>query len=191
MKANKNNDWYINGIKTQDRVVLKALGTDFFPMIKDYVLKNSGNHEDAEDLFCEVIEVLYRKVQKGTLTLSCKLSTYLFAVAENLWRKKLRHKKYDSEVTIDDPTIYKEVEKLEELMEKTEEYKLMREKFQVLSEDCRKILNLSWYSDLSGKEIADRLNWTHGYLRKRKHKCREKLIELVKKDPRFLELKAS
>jgi RNA polymerase sigma factor (sigma-70 family) len=191
MPQNKNNAWYIKGIKEQDINVLRVLSADFYPMVKDYVLKNSGTLEDAEDLFSEVTIIIYQKVQDEEFKLTSELSTYLYAIAQNLWLKKLRRKKYKSDVTIDDPMVYKEVQELEELMEKTEEYQLMREKFQLLSKKCQRVFDLSWYSDKSGKEIAEDMGWTHAYLRKRKTECKDKLIGFVRNDPRFLELKES
>ena len=142
MKLNKSNDWYLNGLKEQSRNVLIAFKDDFFPMIRDYVLKNSGTIEDAEDIFSDGLEAIYRKVQGGEFVLTSKLSTFLFAVCQNKWNNKLRRKKYTSTVTIDDPILYKEVRELDEPMEKTEEYKLMRDKFQSLPKDCQKIFRL-------------------------------------------------
>lgn len=189
MPKTRTDSWYLKGIQESSQEVISAIIADFFPMVRDYVLKNSGTIEDAEDIFSDTLEAIYRNVHQKGLTLSCKFSTYLYAVAQKIWLKTLRSKKHDSQVTIDDPALFNEVQKLDESLEKTEEYKLMREKFELLPEDCQKILELSWSTDLSGKEISKQMGLTHGYLRKRKHLCKEKLMDLVKSDIRFLELK--
>ena len=189
MDKHKSNEWYINGIQQKSPAVLKALSAHFFPMVQDYVTKNSGTKEDAKDLFNDAIITIYRKVQDGDLELTSKFSTYLFSICKNQWLNKLRRKKKISQVTIDDSTVYTDVRQFDMHFETTERYKLMREKFKVLSKDCQQVLELSWNNDLSGQEIATKMGWSHGYLRKRKHKCKEKLVQLVRRDRRFVELK--
>ena len=78
---------------------------------------------------------------------------------------------------------------LSEEMDKRERLKLYREKFQLLGEDCRKILTL-FYDGVKMDEIADKMGFASaGYAKKRKHRCKEKLVALITEDDRFNELK--
>lgn len=183
------NEWYLEGIKQRSSKVIEAIFHDFFPMIKNHVIKNSGSAEAAQDVFMDAIEAIYRKVREDKLQLTSKFSTYLFEVCRRLWLNELRkQKRIDKQATIDDPKLYKIVEELNEPLEKTERYRLMREKFQLLKADCQRILSLSWHSQHSLQEIATMMDLTYGYARKRKHLCKTKLIELVRQDRRFQEL---
>lgn len=81
-----------------------------------------------------------------------------------------------------------EVELLEE-MDKRERLKLYQEKFQLLGEDCQRILTL-FYNGIKMDEIAQKMGFASaGYAKKRKHKCKEKLVALITADERFNELK--
>ena len=186
----KTNTWYLEGINKRSSEVLEAIFADFFPMIKNHIIKNSGDEAAAQDVFMDAIEVIYRKVQQDKLTLTSKFSSYLFAICKQLWLNVLRkHKKINKRVTIDDPVVSNKVEELSEHFETTERYKLMREKFHLLSESCKQLLNLSWHSNQNMQEIAKKMSFTYGYALKRKHQCKTKLVELVRKDSRFKDLK--
>ena len=68
----------LEGILHADRQSLLALYDRYFSELLSYVRKNNGQEADAEDLFQEVIMVLFRKLQSGNLTLSTSLGGYLF-----------------------------------------------------------------------------------------------------------------
>ena len=77
----------------------------------------------------------------------------------------------------------------EEQMEKTERYQLFRDKFQDLGADCRQIMTL-FFEKRAMSDISKIMgHGSEGYTRKRKHQCQHQLIELIKGDPRFDELK--
>ena len=63
-------------------------------ILKRYVLKNSGDKDDAKDVFQNTLIVFYKKVLIENFELSSKISTYLFSIAKNLWLKKLRDEKF-------------------------------------------------------------------------------------------------
>ncbi len=54
-----------------------------------------------------------------------------------------------------------------------------------IPEDCQKILQLT-AQDLSSSEIAQQLGFrSEGYVRKRRHFCKEYLINKIKEDPDY------
>jgi RNA polymerase sigma factor (sigma-70 family) len=65
----------------------------YFPSINKYITRNFGSNEDAEDIFQETIIVLLQKVREVDFVLTSSLKTYLFAIAKNLWLKRLRDNK--------------------------------------------------------------------------------------------------
>lgn len=182
------NEWYLDGIKNRSDEVIQTIFDNYLPVITGFICKNSGNREDAQDIFMDAMEAIYRKLQDGNLILTSKFSTYLYEICKRLWYKRLRRKKWDSGVTPDDPVVSNLVKEMDKPIEETERLKLLRDKFALLPEDCQKVLKLSWHTDMNLKEIAELMGWTYGYARKRKHLCLEKLIDLIKGDDRFGEL---
>src|SRR4028118_1813950 len=72
----------------------------YYPSIKHYIQKNQGNNADAEDIFQESIIVLFEKIDSPDFILTSSLKTYLFAIARNLWLKRLRGAKLIHEVDL-------------------------------------------------------------------------------------------
>lgn len=186
------NEWYTDGLRRQVPEVIRGIFEEFLPQVDVFVRNNSGTREDAKDVFMYGVEVVYRKVQSGELKLSAGFFTYLFEVCKRHWLKSLRRKKFDAGVTPDDPAVSNvaTIEPENALSEHTERRRLLAEKFAKLQEDCRMVLSLSWHTDLSMEQIAETMNWTYAYARKRKHQCKEYLIAAVKSDHRYSELSA-
>lgn len=190
--AKHSNDWYLDGLRQQIPNVINGIFEEFLPPVESYVKNNSGTREDARDVFMYGIETMYRKISAGELELTAGFSTYLFEVCKRYWLKNLRRNKYDAGVTPDDPSVSNRIhsDSIDVFGMKTERHRLLSEKFSVMQDDCRMVLSLSWQTDLSMEDIAEAMNWTYAYARKRKHVCKEYLIKAIKADPRYAELRA-
>ena len=185
----KTDQRYIEGILEGDERVIDAIYTTFFPKITGYVKGNSGGDEDARDLFQEALIVIYRRAQAAPLELSSSFYTYLYSICRNLWLRKLR-KKRSFEGTFRGQKEYTSVQdpKVEETMIKTEQYNLYRTKFQLLGEDCKKVLQL-FFDGESMVVIAKTMGYkSEQYAKKRKFKCKEQLIRLIREDALYREL---
>jgi RNA polymerase sigma factor (sigma-70 family) len=64
---------------------------------------------------------------------------------------------------------------------------LLLQKVKELGDGCRQLLELSW-SGLPMDKVAEKLQNTYGYVRKKKSECMAKLIALIKASPRFANL---
>lgn len=178
----------MRALKNGDTQAIETLYDQCFEIIEIWVKRNSGTSVDAEDLFQDCLESLFVRLrsEKG-LVLSSNLSTYVQSMARNQWYKRLRRKGKMTVVDTHDK-MEGEVELLEE-MDKRERLKLYQEKFQLLGEDCQRILTL-FYNGIKMDEIAQKMGFASaGYAKKRKHKCKEKLVALITADERFNELK--
>ena len=82
----------IKGLKEQNSRCIKYLYREYFPLAKSIVERNSGNYEDAEDLFQDSIVVLYKRITKDNVTLKCSLKTFFFGICKNLWNQRLDRK---------------------------------------------------------------------------------------------------
>lgn len=180
---------YIEGIRTSDPAILNRIYQEFFPRIAHAIRQNSGGDDDARDVFQDALIVLFKKSSDPDFTLNSSFFTYLYAVARNLWLKRLRKKDRDW-VTID-----REVEfiddsprMLDEELIREAQYQLYRRKLTELGDQCRELMLLS-LGGMRVSEIVAKMNFSsEGYARKRKFKCKEQLIRLVRNDPQFARL---
>jgi RNA polymerase sigma factor (sigma-70 family) len=177
----------LEGIRTSNPDVIKGIYRAYLPGIITYIRRNSGGEEDARDLFQEAMIVLFRKVKAGNFELRSSLNTYLSSICRNLWYKRLRDRK---EVSIPegierpDPD-----EDLDQLIHLTVQRRLFLQHFQQLGETCREILEL-YFQKVSMREIAEKLQTTEGYLKKRKFVCKEKVVKAIQQDPLYQEASA-
>ncbi len=152
-----------------------------WPMVLSMILKNQGKEEDAGDIFQEAMIVFYEQVKNGSLELHCKISTYLYAVARNLWNNKLkRHKasyKYQQFVK---QSGAQSSESHAEYLLKEERAELVRAWMDQLKEDCKKILLLSIFEEKPMKEIFPIMGYQNEQIaRNKKHKCLTYLKRIV------------
>ena len=77
------------GLKSKDNKAYEIIYKFYYPSVKNFITKNSGCEEDAQDIFQETILVLLEKVPKKDFNLTSSLKTYIFAISSNLWLKRL------------------------------------------------------------------------------------------------------
>ncbi len=175
----------LDGIRDKNNDILTFVYKKYYPFIKKYILNNSGNKQDAEDIFQETIIMIYRKVEEGQLSLDCSLKTYLYSVCRILWLKELETRKLirnnDPELkNIVDPEVNFYLENGD-----LEKKKLIQEHLMHLKENCRQILTL-FYAGVPIDEITEILGMSStANTRQKKNRCKKKLIKSIKKDPRF------
>ena len=172
----------------KDNNILRLVYNDNYSVIEKFILKNSGNSLDAEDIFQEAIIIIYRRVINNELFLDCSFNTYLFSVCKVLWYKELRNKKkfysrnFEEEATnhLDDTLL--------SMKDDYDKLNLIQKHLTKINSDCRKLL-LLFYNNVPLKEISQIFGFSgENYAKKRKFTCKEKLIELIKNDPRYKEI---
>jgi DNA-directed RNA polymerase specialized sigma24 family protein len=65
---------------------------------------------------------------------------------------------------------------------------IFHEAFETLDPISKKILTLYW-EEKSPQEIADKLGYTNGYVRKKKCEAQNELTEKVKRHPGYMKIK--
>ena len=155
------------------------------PGVVRWVRRNSGTRADARDLFQEALVVVFQRLREGDLTLTCPLENYLLAICRNQWRTRLKRKQRAAELPAAD-TLVLDPQVLTRL-ESSDRDALYRRHFAKLEAGCQRILR--WYFErVPVKEIAQRLNTSANYIKKRKHVCQSRLKGAIQADPVFLEL---
>ena len=80
----------MEGLARSDNQAIESIYRDNYSMVLSFVLNNSGNIEEARDLFQEVMIVLFEKAVSGSFELQCLLKTYIYSVARRIWLKRLQ-----------------------------------------------------------------------------------------------------
>ncbi len=160
-------------IKNGDEKALEIVYKKYYRMMTKLVVTNSGTEDEARDVYQDALVVFWQKARSGNLVLTSKMSTYIYSVCQNLWRKELDRKKRLSNEERDTPVIVD--------MDKPEREKIIAQCMDQLGETCRKVLMYYYFEEMSMQEIADKLGFANTDTAKtKKYKCKKKLDELVK-----------
>jgi RNA polymerase sigma factor (sigma-70 family) len=169
----------ILGILNNSESMLKRIYIAYFPMVLQLVMSNSGNEDDAKDVYQEAIIVLYNKVKAGDFELSSKLKTYIYSVCRRLWLKRLNQmSRYSG--NIHDFQEYLPVE--EDLIsheEKDIQFNKMEGALGELGEPCKTIIEDFYIKNRSMQEICEKFGYTNADNAKtQKYKCLQRLKKL-------------
>ena len=178
---------YIEAIKNNATQLIEEMYFNHAPKIERMVLQNNGSTDDAADIFQEAMIDLYHKAHTGFI-LTCPLDAFLYVICKNRWISRL-NKKQRSGVTFMDTDGYNNMgedvfKNSETLQLQDAKKKLLDSKFTALGDSCKELLGFC----ISGKglaEIANLMNTTYGYIRKKKSDCMGKLVALVKTSPEY------
>ncbi len=157
-------------------------------MINNLVKRNSGNDDDAKDVFQESLLVIFNKVKSNQLELSASFSTYLYSVARLTWLKKLK-KNSKTKVTFSDVEEYISDLEEDESFDRSEKSLLYHYHFKRIASECQQIL-IHTFNRLSGEEIAEKMGYTKEYVKRKRYKCKSHLIEIIQNDPKYSEIKS-
>ena len=159
-----------------------------YPVIKKFILRNSGNSRDAEDIFQEAFVIIYRRLSNEGFYLDCSFNTYIFSICKILWDKELRNINWVYPGNLEEEITTNKDDVLLFMKDDFEKSKLIQKHLTHINSECRQLLML-FYNNVSLKEITQILGFSsEKYTKKRKFTCKEKLIELIKNDPMYKEI---
>ncbi len=169
----------ILGILNDSKEILNRLYVTYFPMILQLVLNNSGNEDDAKDVFQESVIVLYNKVKSGNFELNSKLKTFIYSVSRRLWLKRLNAQNRTIR-NIEDYSEFIPVEDdLERHEEKDRQFEVMELALSQLGEPCKTIIEDYYMQNKSMQEICEKFGYTNSDNAKtQKYKCLQRLKKL-------------
>jgi len=166
-----------------DRIVDRAftlLYREYFPVIRSFVQKNSGSEEDAADLFQDALIVFYHKVRDEQFELSCTIKTFIFSICKRQWLKKLNRRKQQLLKNETFETVSLEPN-IEDLLEDTEQSKLVSRLLKQIGEDGERILTYFFFDGLKTEEVTQKMGFANEQVtRNKKSRCLKKLRELLK-----------
>lgn len=181
---------HLKNILEGDTSSIQELYSSIFQSVKNFVLKNSGQVMDAEDIFQEALVILFRISKREDFKLSCSLETYIYSICRNIWLDRLRRKsKYiyqelddnHEEVTLD----------IVDVIQLNERNNLYQRHFLLLKEDCKKVLEM-FFEGSSMLQIKEAMGYSsEKYARKRKFLCKNFLVDSIKKDGLYKEFSSN
>jgi RNA polymerase sigma factor (sigma-70 family) len=160
-------------ISRGDEKALDYLYRKYYKMMTNIVLKNNGTEQEAKDIYQDALIVFWQKVISNQLVLTSKISTYIYSVCLNLWRKELERKSKLSNEQKD------EVEYIDQ--DSKERSRIIRDSIAQLGDTCKHILMYYYFDDMSMQDIADKLGMANTEtVKTKKYKCKKRLDSLIK-----------
>lgn len=188
MSSKKHEDHrYIEALLNNNNLIIKEIYEKFSTSIANLVSKNNGNENDARDIFQEGLMAITQRARKGDFLLTCPFGAYLYMVCRSKWLNELKKRK-QSNVTITDLDGYSNVAAATTLSDYTlrtqAQDQFFRQKLESLSQRCREVIKLS-FTGISMQEVAESLDMSYKYARKKKSECIAKLTQLIKSAPEY------
>jgi RNA polymerase sigma factor (sigma-70 family) len=177
----------IECLRNRQSYVVHWLSDRYMPMIRLMVYQMGGSAEDARDIFQDGLIIMLEKLDDKNFVLTCKFKTFLYCVCEHLWKTVLEKRqaavnyfvrRNDQEGDND----------FADLIDHQMYEQIIHNVFQTLDPVSRKILTLYWQEN-SPQDIADKLGYTNGYVRKKKCEAQNELLEKIKRHPDYVRIK--
>lgn len=158
--------------QTGNKSALNTLILNNYSILKGYVIKLTGNLDDASDVINETVVKVSLNIKKYKPT--GKFSTWMIAIATNIYKDTLRKNKRF--VPLED---YDEVSPtmLEESVLTKIKYDEVLKMLKELPYEKRTVFILKHYYNYKYEEIASILNCPIGTVRSRLHNCIRDLIK--------------
>ena len=181
-----------------DEAVLEALRTNrgmdkairylyqqYYDVLSIYTKQNSGNDQDAEDVFQEVIVTFIELVNQGKFRGESSIKTFLYSLNRHIWLNELKKR---SRIQVRNVRFEQEKEQVEAgvnaYIAGREARQQVMDVIDQLGDACRQVLLAFYYQDLSVKEMLAFLPYENEQVvRNKKYKCLKKLEEMLHQDP--------
>ncbi|MCU4176337.1 RNA polymerase sigma factor [Carboxylicivirga sp. N1Y90] len=178
----------LEGVYNREGKIIKHIMNMVWGPIQSFVSDNSGNKDEAMNIIHEAFVAIYSKTEKPQLT--CAFSTYFYSICKNLWLNELRKRKSEQKILngIGDNVLI-EADGIEEKKLYEKRRLLYLKYFKKITKVCQDVLRLVSIG-FSNEDITSELAFSSvQYMKNRRSMCNKKLIEMIKADPQFKELK--
>lgn len=160
-------------ISRGDERMLDHLYKKYYRMMTKIVLSNNGTEDEAKDVYQEALLAFWQKAASGKLVLTSKISTYIYSICLNQWRKELDRKSRLSSEEVDSEEFQSH--------DANERLKIVMDCIGQLGDVCKSVLTYYYFDGLGMQEIAKKMNFANTDTAKtKKYKCKKKLDSLIK-----------
>ncbi|RYY15488.1 MAG: sigma-70 family RNA polymerase sigma factor [Chitinophagaceae bacterium] len=150
-----------------------------------FIASKGGSMQDGEDMFQETVVAFINIVKAGNFRKEATIKTFLNSIAKNIWFNEIRKRQStgnrerifeDNREIIEDDISHHIAD-----LEKKQHFRSLLNK---MGEDCRKLLLLFYYEELSMKELVEHLPYENEQVvRNKKYKCLKQLTTIVHANP--------
>jgi RNA polymerase sigma factor (sigma-70 family) len=164
---------------------IKSIYREYFSILGWYVQNNSGSQQDAEDVFQEVLVNFIDLVKKDKFRGESSIKTFLYSLNRHVWLNELkrrgralaREEKYEKGQV-------QEVIDISHTIAAREDKQKVYDLLAQLGDNCKTILLLFYYENLSMKEILAKTDYeTEQVVRNKKYKCLKQLEQMINANP--------
>jgi RNA polymerase sigma factor (sigma-70 family) len=169
-------------LKGENNQAFGILYKNYFEMVNRFVTNNNGTNHDAEDVFQDTMIALVAKLRQDNFVLEASLKTYIMAIAKNVWFKKLRTTKRETEFTdIHNDKFY------EEITLAIEEEKSYWDKLQSyihkITEHCKGLIHDMFFKNKPIEQIQKDYGYSSIHnAQNQKHKCVEQIRKVKERE---------
>ena len=174
----------LSDFKKNSDLAFGVLYKSYFKYTKNFVQKNSGSLEDAQDIFQDALIILYEKLNADNFQVYTCLENYVTGIAKNLWLKKLRNYQFSEEISenyyqIHQAEINDAIENERNYVDKLHDY------ISSISQHCQNLIQDIFMKNRSIEEIQNKYNYsTKQNAQNQKYKCVEQ-IRRIKEQQTF------
>ncbi len=169
----------VAGLRSGDRQILTWLYKRNYPMVRAFVLANSGTENDAKDVFQEGMTAIWNNIfRQQYVSIEGKgLEGYLTRVCRYRWLERTKSAAFryskplspELEPGVQDNSLLQLI--------RNEEIHLAYTSMAQLGEKCRRILQLFYFHQRSMEEIAAEMDLTAESAKNQKYRCLKQLRE--------------
>ncbi len=177
----------LDAVYSRDSKLIKYIMQLVWGQVIAIVVQNSGTKEDAMQIMQDAFIAIYSKEEKPVLV--TKFTTYFIAICKNLWHYELRKRKVKPvyQVLTDEiPELESEIQEKELFEKRRVLYLKYFNKIQKVCQDVLRLVAIGFTNEHIMTELAFS---SVAYAKNRKSMCNKKLLEMIKADPEYKELK--
>lgn len=179
MKTTDDDKILEQGLKNGSREAIQTIYREVGPGILAYVLKNSGNKADAEDVINIALLRVIESIRKGNYKHQNRLRPYTYTVAANVWKEQLRIRKRLSLQSLDEEQSKEIADDSEEeiywKVVKEEQLTALHQALEKIREECRTAIRLYYFKHVPLKEIAVQMGTNYNNMKQRFRECKKGL----------------
>lgn len=175
----------VQAIQANDQLVLKSLYTKNYPKVETYILKNSGNKEQAKDIYQEAFVTVWSHIKNGTFEIrdESSINGYLYTISKNKWLDYLRSSHYKKTTKLPDDRFNHHADtsfdEQDDTLLKESQLDHVMQVFKNLASGCKTLLTKFYFEKKSMETIAEELNLDPASTRNKKYRCMQKLREIA------------
>ena len=185
--------YFVDALLAGDKHVIDEIYQRSAHRITQWVMHNSGDAADAQDVLQDALISIYHRAAKSPLNLTCPFEAYLLLVCKGRWLNELKKRQREA-VTKTEHTVFITEEEsdattlAEETLLSERRRQIYETQMEALGDTCQKILSLVLPQKMHMEDVAAQMGVSYGYARKKKRECITKLLHLIRNDKNFDEL---